>query len=364
MGMNANVLRVVRAATAANVPVLVWGGPGIGKTTAIEQLAAEEGVPCEVVIGSIHEPADFNGLPVVRPEGGVVMEAPAWAHRLADAGRGYCVLDELSNCSNAVQAALLRVALNKVVGNVTLPEGVKVIAAANEAANAADFYELSPPLANRFLHVKVAADPAEWTVGITMGFNSAAEVAGVDPHTPEREVASLAHIAAFITTQPDLLYVEPTDSAQAGGAWPSPRTWHMLGRVLAHLGDSDNAGRVIAAKGLVGEAAAMTFLTWSEHADLPDAEAVLADPSIFDFGGRADRSFAVLSAVVGVVANNPTEARWTKAWKVLAQCAKQARPDVAAAAARRLQSCKPDKAKLPPEVKEFVPVLQAAGLVA
>ncbi|HVT78458.1 MAG TPA: AAA family ATPase [Acidimicrobiales bacterium] len=362
--MNTNVLRVVKACTAADVPVLLWGGPGIGKTTAIEQMAAEEGAPCEVVIGSIHEPSDFVGLPVVRPEGGVAMEAPQWALNLAAAGKGYLVLDELSNSAPAVQAGLLRVALNKVVGNVTLPQGVKVIAAANEAANAADFYELSPPLANRFCHLHVKADPAEWTVGITMGFHSVSEAMSVDPHTPDREVASLAHIAAFITTQPDLLYVEPTDAAQSGGAWPSPRTWHMLGRVLSHLGDDDNAGRLLAAKGLVGEAAAMTFLAWSEHADLPDAESVLENPAIFDFGKRADRSFAVLSAVVGVVANKPTEARWSKAWKVLAACATQAQPDVAAAAARRLQLCRPDNAKLPPEVKAFVPVLQAAGMVA
>lgn len=57
-----------------NVPILIWGPPGVGKTATITHLANELNLPIEVVIASIREPSDFNGLPVV--DGGDVIFAP------------------------------------------------------------------------------------------------------------------------------------------------------------------------------------------------------------------------------------------------------------------------------------------------
>ncbi len=110
-------------AVAARVPVLLWGAPGTGKTSAIRAMAGAMGLPCETVIASIREPSDFAGLPIV--VGGEVRFAPpAWARRLAEAGRGLLFLDELSTAPPAVQAALLRVVLERAVGDLTLPDEV------------------------------------------------------------------------------------------------------------------------------------------------------------------------------------------------------------------------------------------------
>jgi len=40
-------------AVAARVPVLLWGAPGTGKTSAIRAMARAMGLPCETVIASI-----------------------------------------------------------------------------------------------------------------------------------------------------------------------------------------------------------------------------------------------------------------------------------------------------------------------
>src|ERR1700678_735632 len=90
-------------AVAARGPVLLWGAPGTGKTSAIRAMAGAMGLPCETVIASIREPSDFAGLPIV--VGGEVRFAPpAWARRLAQAGHGLLFLDELSTAPPAVQA--------------------------------------------------------------------------------------------------------------------------------------------------------------------------------------------------------------------------------------------------------------------
>ncbi len=109
-------LEALTLAVSADLPVLLWGEPGIGKTAALNQLAAALDVPLTTVIASVHEPSDFSGLPVVGADPavqGVPMAPPDWAVRMVKAGRGLLFLDELSTAPPAVQAAMLRLVLER-----------------------------------------------------------------------------------------------------------------------------------------------------------------------------------------------------------------------------------------------------------
>ena len=121
-------LEALGIAVAARVPVLLWGAPGTGKTSVVRALADAAGWPCETVIASIREPSDFAGLPVVN-DGRVDFAPPRWAVRLAEAGEGLAFFDEISTAPPAVQAALLRVVLERTVGDLALPEDIAVVAA-------------------------------------------------------------------------------------------------------------------------------------------------------------------------------------------------------------------------------------------
>ena len=366
--MNETTQRAVRACIDARVPVLLWGGPGIGKSSSVAALAARRNLAIEVVVGSVREPSDFAGLPVVAPDGTrVFMAPPAWALRLAEAGEGVLFLDELSTAAPAVQAAMLRVVLDRVVGDLTLPPGVRIVAAANAAEDAADGWDLAPPLANRFCHLDVAADAEAFVEGLTLGFDAlcldadAAERVGPDASTLAR---CRSEVAGFIRSRPALLMDQPASAAAAGRAWPSPRTWAMAAEALAWLRPSESAAARLVLGGLVGEGAAVEFATWRAAADLPDPEAVLDDPGAFTWAGaRADRVYAVLNGVVAVVAAHTTVERWDKAWKVLAAAAEGGRADVGAAAARALGRCRPRRAGVPRSAHAFLPVLSAAGLL-
>src|ERR1700736_3761290 len=75
-------LEALTLAVSADLPVLLWGEPGIGKTAALSQLAAALDLPLTTVIASVHEPSDFSGLPVVGDDPavqGVPMAPPDWA---------------------------------------------------------------------------------------------------------------------------------------------------------------------------------------------------------------------------------------------------------------------------------------------
>jgi hypothetical protein len=326
------------------------------------------GWPCETVIASIREPSDFAGLPVVVGDG-VRFAPPGWARRLAEAGRGLLFLDELSTAPPAVQAALLRVVLERVVGDLELPEDVSVVAAANPPEQAADGWDLSAPLANRLCHLSWEIDPRAVADGLAGGW-----AAPVVPTLPERWEAGLGLarglVAAFLHVRPGLACAPPADAASAGRGWPSPRTWDMAARLLA-AGDAarvDGVGwagdevRSALVRGSVGEGAGVEFLAWLAEMDLPDPEAALADPGSFSLPKRGDRAYAAVAAVAAVVAADPTPERWTAGWKVLGKAASGA-PDVAAVAARTLARCRPDGTPLPAEVRLFAPVLRDAGLI-
>jgi hypothetical protein len=349
-------------AVAAQVPVLLWGAPGTGKSSVIRALADAMGWPCETVIAAIREPSDFSGLPVV--VGGVVHFAPPrWAERLAAAGRGLLFLDEISTAPPAVQAALLRVVLERVVGDIELPPDVVVVAAANPPEQSADGWDLSAPLANRFCHLAWTVEPAAFAQGLTGGWE-----APVVPPLPADWEAGIIRarslVSAFITVRPGLACAVPTDAAGAGRGWPSPRTWDMAARLWAAsdaVGASTEAETALIT-GCVGEGPGVELLMWEMDMDLPDPEEVLADPDGFDLPERGDRIYAVLSAVAAAVAARSTPERWLAGWRVLGRAGEQA-PDVAAVAARVLAQCRPPGAVAPPEVKLFAPLLKDAGLL-
>ncbi len=353
-------------AVAARVPVLLWGAPGTGKSSVVQDLASVMGWPCEVVIASIREPSDFAGLPIV-VDGGVRFAPPSWATSLAEQGRGVLFLDEISTAPPAVQAALLRVVLERTVGDLQLPTDVVVVAAANPPDQAADGWDLSAPLANRFCHLNWTTDAAAVAQGFTAGFPkpTVPELTHLDPATLlAAKTRARAEIATFLLLRPGTVVSPPTERAAAGRAWPSPRTWEMAADLLAvtRLVDVVPEVRTALIAGCVGDGPGIEFLAWRTELDLPNPETVLADPDNFELPERGDRAYAVLTSVAAAVASDNTLDRWAAGWRVVGRAGEQA-PDVAALAARVLVSCRPEGATAPKEAAAFLPLLRDAGLV-
>ncbi|MBV9716851.1 MAG: AAA family ATPase [Solirubrobacterales bacterium] len=362
--MNSAVaLEALGVAIASGVPVLLWGSPGTGKTSAVLALGEALGWPVETVIGSIREPSDFAGLPVV-VDGAVHLSPPGWARRLCDAGEGLLFLDELTTAPPAVQAAMLRVVLERVVGDTRLPPGIRVVAAANPPEQAADGWELAAPLANRLVHLDWPVDGRHIANGLAVGFPSLAP--GAIQNVPDRAqiMAARAAVGAFLEVRPPLALQLPRSAADAGRGWPSPRSWEAVARLLAasDAAHASEAARAALVEGAVGDGAALEFLAWLEHLDLPDPETVLDDPDGFVLPERSDRAFAVLTAVASVAVADGGSERWQQAWRVVARAAEGA-PDVATLVARTLAGHRPAGAEVPDALLELAPVLRASGLL-
>jgi MoxR-like ATPase len=354
-------------AVAANLPVLLWGEPGIGKSATLAQLAAALSLPLETVIASIHEPSDFSGLPIVGDDPakqGVPMAPPDWAVRIAKTGRGLLFFDELSSAPPAVQAALLRVVLERRVGSLHLPDQVRIVAAANPPASAADGWHLSPPLANRFVHLHWTHDPQV----VARGLSGTWPAVTVPTVRPERMQAAMARsrgiVAGFLTARPGLAHHMPADAQGRGGAWPSPRTWEMALRLLAFsdaaAADREALGAALA--GAIGDGPGIELLTFAEELDLPDPDRVLANPEAFALPNRGDRQLAFLTSVVAAVQARVDAGRFAAAWVVLAKAIDAGVPDVAARAATDLARLRDLAWPVPPQMDAFAAIMAVSGV--
>ena len=69
--------------------------------------------------------------------------------------------------------------------------------------------------------------------------------------------------------------------------------------------------------GCVGKAAASVFLTWVKEQNLPDPEAILANPSSLRLPVRFDVARAICGSIVGAVQSQPTVERWEASQDVI-----------------------------------------------
>ncbi|MFF3152188.1 AAA family ATPase [Streptomyces sp. NPDC057910] len=351
-------LEALTLAVAADLPVLLWGEPGIGKTAALTQLAAALDLPLTTVIASVHEPSDFSGLPVVGDdpaEQGIPMAPPDWAVRLVRAGRGLLFLDELSTAPPAVQAALLRLVLERRIGALQLPPGVRIVAAANPPSSAADGWELSPPLANRFVHLQWTHDHEVVVRGLGGTWPRAALPRLTPAKLPDAVDFARRAVCGLLAARPKLVHQLPGSETRRGGPWPSPRSWEMTLRLIAFATAADVSRDVLSmlVRGTVGDGPGLELLASVDRMDLPDPEALLADPAGAELPERGDLRQAVLDGVVAAVRQRPDRLRWDAAWALLAKAVETGAPDLVVVPATTLASLRREDWDVPESIERL-----------
>ncbi|MFJ7179392.1 AAA family ATPase [Streptomyces massasporeus] len=355
-------LEALTLAVAADLPVLLWGEPGIGKTAALTQLATALDLPLTTVIASVHEPSDFSGLPIVGDdpaEQGVPMAPPDWAVRLVRAGRGLLFLDELSTAPPAVQAALLRLVLERRIGALRLPPGVRIVAAANPRSSAADGWELSPPLANRFVHLQWTHDTDVVVRGLG-GVWPRATLPRLDPRKlPDAVDFARRAVCGLLGARPALAHRLPSGEVRRGGPWPSPRSWEMTLHLIAFATAAGSSRDVLSllVRGTVGDGPGLELLASLDRMDLPDPETLLADPAGAVLPERGDLRQAALDGVVAAVRNRPERARWDAAWALLVNALETGPPDVVVVPATTLAALRRDDWDVPASIERLAGVL-------
>ncbi|WP_201383770.1 ATP-binding protein [Ktedonobacter sp. SOSP1-52] len=219
---------------------MLWGPPGIGKSSIVAQTAQAHGIDLIDVRLSQLAPTDLRGLPVA--ENGISRWYPP--EFLPREGAGILFLDELNMAPPAMQGMAQQLILDRKVGSYTVPEGWFIWAAGNRKEDRASVFEMPTPLANRFVHLVV------------------------EPHFESFKTYAMAHelherLLAFLSFRPGLLHrIDPQQPA-----WPSPRSW-MMASQLYHA--------ELPIDPVIGQAAAAEFQAFCAiYNQFPDVASIL-----------------------------------------------------------------------------------------
>jgi len=140
--------------------IFIWGGPGIGKSSVCRQATEEKGVNFIDIRALLLDPTDLRGIPV--PEDGKAKWlTPTFLPTAVD-WRGLMAFDELTLAPPIVSNSILQLVLDRKLGEYHLPDGCCIVAMSNRETEAIGVYRLSPPLANRFIHIDFDVDNDEW----------------------------------------------------------------------------------------------------------------------------------------------------------------------------------------------------------
>lgn len=184
---------------------MIWGPPGIGKSSIVAQVAKLQGLEVIDLRLSQLAPTDLRGLPVA--ENGLSKWYPP--EFLPTSGKGILFLDEINMATPAMQGIAQQLILDRQVGSYRVPEDWFVWAAGNRKTDRAAVFEMPAALSNRFIHLDLEVDLESFkSWGLRNGLSE--------------------QILAFLAFRPSLLHCVDVRHAN----WPSPRSWFMADRLI------------------------------------------------------------------------------------------------------------------------------------
>lgn len=275
----------IKANALAQVPTMIWGGPGEGKSQIAYQVAQELNAKLFEVRANLFDPVDVRGgLKVVEMEDGSYRTRYGVPEDYPDTnyqGTVVLLIDELPNAPKATQNALLQLTLDRKIGTYELPKDTIIIAAGNRAQDRAAVHEMPTPVKNRFAHYTLEANIDDWV--------SWAMKHGIHPS-----------IISFLRFRPGLL--SAADSTQ--NAFPTPRSWEMLDRKLPFMADEFYGCASVIGDGAAGEYMAFKAI----YTEVPDVDDILAKPTTTKVPTGTSILYAVCGALTARVNQDNFEA--------------------------------------------------------
>lgn len=270
----------LRANARANIPTMVWGPPGIGKSQIAYQIANDLNAKLFELRANLFDPVDVRGgLKVVEQEDGTYRTRYGVPEDYPDSNYGgnvVLLVDELPNAPKATQNALLQLVLDKKIGTYTLPAGTAIIAAGNRSIDRAAVHEMPTPVKNRFAHYEIEANIDDW-VAWAMQNN-------ISPT-----------IVSFLRYRPTQLH--NLDARE--NAFPTPRAWEMVNRKLPFMGGNTDE-EFYGTASLIGDGPAGEFIAFKKSVDkMPDLDQIVQNPTYT----QVPDDPSVLYAVSGALAS-------------------------------------------------------------
>ena len=330
-------------------PFHVWSDPGEGKTATCNWLVDsyeidlfhKDAVPQAM-------PADFAGYAAPDFDNGVMrMLPPKHAKDIQNlGGSAFILYDELGDAPRSTQSAAHGALLDKRLGEVDMVTDQNMVAmggCSNPPTTNTTGETLSWAVSNRLFHVWWDEGVDEWADNMEAGFPTADESTLLwlsedwEKHVPKYR----SLVKAFSRRFPDSIVMSGEARAlrrqDSWKPWHSKRSWthgvYMMA-LCEGAGEMDLLDKALA--GCVGEDVATEYFTWVNNLDIPDPEAVLADPSGFVMPPRGDQVYVLAISVIEAVKRKTTRDRWNAAWGILDRFVTGGFADIGSAMGSRL----------------------------
>lgn len=273
MNLKTTKKHLINAYHKRMVPML-WGKPGIGKSSIVKQIANELSIDLIDLRLTQLEPPDVRGIPVPNRE----TKRAEWFYSdlYPINGEGILFLDEIDKAAKAVKDAALQLVLDRKIGSYHLPKGWSIMAAGNYADDDTFSHTLSAALNNRMIHFNIEPDLDTWIEWA-------------------RKNNINENIIAYLEFRPQHLY-----RYEAGAtAYPTPRSWEMLNTMLLNIENNVERDEIIAA--VVGEVVGVEYRNWFNLYKNVKVDDILIGGNMPDFSTK-EKSF--IYAVLFAIAHN------------------------------------------------------------
>lgn len=209
------IMQTIELAHSINRPLMVWGAPGVGKSSAGKQYAAAKKLRTVDWRLTMMDPVDMRGTP--RSEGGYTKWSPPAELRLCEKGEGILIIDELAQARMDTKNVAAMLVLERRIGEWLLGEGWWVLSMSNRLGDAAGTSPMPTHLNNRFWHVDLDLSVPDWLTW--------AASADIDYRVQ-------AYIKYF---EKALLDFDPRSK---DAAFASPRTWEGVSDIIKKIGEA------------------------------------------------------------------------------------------------------------------------------
>lgn len=310
--------------------LMLWGPPGVGKTSAVAQAAQEASVGMKAVISHLYQPVDVLGLPYI-VDGKCEYAPPTiFPDPNRDTKRGIFFIDELPNCVPAMQSAWGVIILERSTKQYEFPPNWLVICAGNREGDRAGATRLVSALENRMIHIDVTPNADEFlSYGVSQRFHPM--------------------VLSFLEERRDLLM--KFDPRSAEKAFPSPRSWERVSEALSLELPEEITNEMI--RGAIGIGAGTEFLAFLKvRKELPTLQDVLKGTvKLSAFSKRPD----IVRASIFSVLSYTAELKTVESYEAAIQVALGAPDEWAVVLLKRLQQLDPAKLLQTKSWREIVP---------
>lgn len=266
-----DITKAIVAAYPSRQPLMIWGDPGLGKSSAGKQAAddlrailsqhlnksarsKQEFGFIDLRLSNIEE-VDLRGMPYNK-DGAMCWSRPDF---IPATGQGILMLDEMPQGTPGKQSAASQLVLDRRCGPHVLGDGWHVIAAGNLLSNRAATYAMPTHMANRFVHLQAVMNVDAW---VAWALRSKIDM----------------RVIAYIKWRPTMLHA--FDPKSKSPAFASPRSWEFVSKILTSFGQNIDSPILRAMiSGAVGDGPVAEFLAFCKmYAKLPDIDSIFMNP--------------------------------------------------------------------------------------